>query len=72
MDDVFNFIFERELRNDKDEKRKKSGGDFKAAGEFNPDDANYDPQTRLKRRLRMLFPHMPGLPGLPPRTNEQE
>jgi hypothetical protein len=69
MDDLFKLMFERELSEEKEgrKKAKENSGDYSASGEFNPSDSYYDPQTRLKRRLKQLFPHLPGTPGLPPR-----
>jgi len=75
MDDVFKLLFERDLgdeRSDKD-KRKKSE-DFRTTGGIiaGPDDPMYDPQQRLKKQLRSLFPHLPSMPGLPPKTQADE
>jgi hypothetical protein len=69
MDNVFKHLFERDLGDEPSDKRKKAE-EFHATGEFLPDDPNYDPQLRLKKRLRLLFPHLPTLPGLPPKTQD--
>lgn len=68
MEDIFKIMFDRQLSDEDsaDEKKRKSS-EFRATGGFYPSDPQYDPQLRLKQRLRMLFPHLPGTPGMPPR-----
>ena len=72
MENVFKFLFERELSDDESETLKKKVNEYRAAGGFLPSDSNYDPQMRLKRRLKLLFPHLPATPGLPPRLDDED
>jgi hypothetical protein len=55
-----------------DEKQSSQNREFRVTEGFNPSDAHYDPQVRLQRSLRALFPHLPATPGLPPSRQEDE
>ena len=74
MDDALKILFGRQLDDEEEagEKDKKKAAEFRAPSGFNPSDPYYnDPQLRLKHRLRNLFPHLPFLPGLPPRQDDK-
>lgn len=68
MDSFFKRLFGKQP-SQADQKDKPKGKQAGVSEEFNPTEAAYDPQLRLKRGLRALFPHLPATPGLPPSTN---
>lgn len=70
MDKAFDFLFGRQLDEDDAESTAKKRAEYRSAAAFNPSDPHYDPQLRLKQRLRSIFPHVPFTPGLPPRRTE--
>jgi hypothetical protein len=71
MDSILKKLLGRDLTQS-DEKQKAKNHEFRMLEGFNPSDANYDPQVRLKRSLRALFPHLPATPGLPPSRQEED
>jgi len=69
MDETFRILFGRYLTDDDAADQQAKKKQFRAP-DFNPDDADYDPAVRLKQRLKLLFPHLPATPGIPPKKTD--